>query len=171
MSEPTKIGFDLVPNDDGDDPRIAKAVELHVQRELEKLSLRLKDKGAISPDAVENPERASRLADAANQVMNQATEQSRSNSKPLVERTTATFEGAEVTTTHRPDGTVETREERIIAAITTTRVHVGNLSKLLDSVKDIAIEIKGWVASGYGVCVKVLGVIVEKVGVAMDDEA
>lgn len=154
MSEPTKTGFELVPNNDGDDPKIAKAVELYIQRALEKRGLRVTDPGAIPQDAIENPDRAARLAEAANAAMKTAADASMARHRPLRDRTQASFHVSDTMRVEGPDGEVRERTIRIDAAIQRTQINVGDLSKLLDSVKDLALEVKGWVASGYGVCAK-----------------
>jgi len=99
MSQPPdKIIFDLVPNEDGDDPRITRAVEAAIRRLAKQHGLKVTEPGAIDPAAKKNPDRAEK-------IKNETT--------PKLIEYTYTEKGVERAEERRPDGRLHRRVERI----------------------------------------------------------
>ncbi len=131
MSQPPdKIQTPLVPNDDGDDPRITAAVWETIRRLAEAQGIKVGEPGEIDPTAKENPERQRKLVETTNPKLIEAS--SRLN------RTVETVE-------HRtPSGEMTKRVREITNR--TRRLSV-DLKQLVDLASKAGVSLKSTVKS------------------------
>lgn len=146
MSQPPdKITFDLVPNDDADDPRITRAVEAAIRRHAEQQGLKVTEPGAIDPAAKENPDRAEKI---------------KNETRPKLLEYSCAERGVELAEERRPNGRIHRRIKRIGERTRRLSIDITALATLTKSIvdflkesKDSLIELATKVGKYIGNCV------------------
>jgi len=151
MSDPVYLGFDLTSNNPSDDPRIAKAVELHVQRELEKHGILQTNQGLIAPDAIEAADRGSQIAKCASEAIAKATAASRASRLPAVDIAAGKVSVEHSVRQHFADGRIEEVTLRFKQSVHRTRLSIDSLKALIDQATQLCSSLTHMSKAAFGV--------------------